>query len=121
MRAGQLRDVATLQTRTVTGDDQAGHAITWGSDAQIQCNFQKLTEMSARIITRFFQSVYLNKENYRLLADGKIWVLTAAIPDGRRTMLTIDCDLGELVEVTTITSTEKQYIDGVPEARPPDD
>jgi hypothetical protein len=119
MNAGKLRDWLVFERRVVTDlNNGGGSRINWVNDIDFSTwgSAERTTEQNARFIRRYREGI--GPSTYRIIWGGAIWLITSAVHDDRRTMLTIDSDFSALVEVTTILSTEREYIEGIPTVRP---
>jgi len=72
--------------------------------------------MSCRFIMRYRDGI--TPTSHRIIWDDVIWIIESAIHDLKRHTITIDCNVDQLQEVTHMTSTETEYVDGVPIRRP---
>lgn len=111
MRAGTLSDRITFQARSVTGEGET-RAITYVDAFTVAAEPQRTSETNCRFIIRYRSGI--GPETHRIIWDGVRWNITSAVHDLRKTMLTVDCDFSEAIEATTLDSTEREYVDGLP-------
>lgn len=115
MRAGLLRDRITFEERAVSIVNNQ-NIISWASAFDASADIQRISELACRFIVRYRSGV--TPADSRILWEGRRWTITGVIHDRRKTMLTIECDGTDLVETTTLESTEREYIDGLEQPRP---
>lgn len=122
LNAGRLDTLVPFQVRVLTANAQEQQATSWEDSFSEWAEVQRQSEQSCRLIIRY-KDVSPKKwpSDYRFLLFDSIWTITSAVPDTRRTMLIVDSDFSQLVEVTHLQSTEREYIDGLPVVRPPED
>lgn len=108
-----MKDRILFEERHVT---DAGN-ITWGDGFTAWGEVQRISETSARFYIRYRSDI--TPSSHRIVHFGAIWLIASAVPDHKRTMLTIDSDFSSLVEVTHLESTEREFLDAVPIVRPP--
>jgi len=96
--------------------------VTWTDDFRDWADIQQSTEFVCRFTVRYRPDIYGQDErtpaSHQIIWDGKIWTITNAVPDRRRSILTIDSDASRLVPTTDMDSDTTEYVDGVPELRP---
>jgi head-tail adaptor len=118
MKAGRLSERFVFQKRTVMTDSDGVHHITWAEEFTVWGEFQRDSELTARFIVRYRSDI--RPDTHRIVFEGARWTITAVIHDRKRTMLTITSDGSDLIESTDLEDTTRQFIDGVPERRPPE-
>jgi hypothetical protein len=117
VNAGRLSDLVLFEKRVTPGLD------TWIEDFTVSCEAQRQSETACRFIIRYRRTTdgkEISALSHRIIFDGAIWHIASAVHDRRRTMLTIDCDLTNMIEVTHMQSTEREFIEGVPVITPRD-
>lgn len=117
VRAGDLLEAVLIEQRVITMN--GGQAVTTWEEysAEEPAQVEAISEMSYRFVIRYNPDIDGHKEDYRIAYNGKRWTIASAVPDPRKTMLVMQADTN-LVEVTHILSTDREYIDSVPEVRP---
>lgn len=108
------RPVFWRRVITYNGDQPA---ISYTEDFTAWADARRLTETSARFFIRYRAGI--GPDTHRIVWDGAIWTITSAPHDKKKMMITIDSDLSQLVEVTHMLSTEREFIEGMPVVRPP--
>lgn len=116
MRSGLLRDYVQFEERIVSGNDQAGQMVSWASAFSTWAEPRRLSELNCDFIIRYREGI--TPASHRIIWDDALWTIVTVVHDLKRTQLTITCDFSNLVEVTHFTSTETEYIDGIPVLRP---
>lgn len=116
MQAGRLSDLVQFQKRVITELANGGKSMTWADDFKEFVEANRTSETNCLFTMRYRSDI--TPASHRLIFDGTIWEITSATHDLRRSMLTIDSDFSMLVEVTTLQSTEREFIEGLPLIRP---
>lgn len=116
MRSGLLRDYVRFEERIVSGDTDAGQVVSWTPAFSTWAEPRRLSELNCDFIIRYRDNI--TPASHRIIWDGALWTIVTSVHDLKRRQLTITCDFSNLVEVTHMTSTETEYIDGIPVLRP---
>jgi hypothetical protein len=124
MKGGLLSDLVTFEKPVVT--EPGGYrTVTWTEDFRDWAEVQWSSELVCRFIVRYRADIYGQDDrtpaSHRIIWNGKIWSITNAVADRKRTQLTIDSDGSRLVETTDLESESTEYVDGVPVLRPRSD
>lgn len=117
VNAGRLNDLIVFHLKTFTVNANGQSVGTWASSFSEWAEVQRNSETSCRFIIRHrltATSERISAENSRIVHDGSIWSVINSVPDLKRTMLIIDADFSAKIEVTHLTSTEREFIDGLP-------
>lgn len=106
MRAGELRQRATLQSRSSVRDALGGESVIWGDEFDIWCCIEPLqgrellaaqqiqSEINTRITVRYYDGKTIVPQ-WRLVHDGVIFdILTLADIDTRHNQLVLMCIQG---------------------------
>lgn len=123
LNAGRLNELVVFQLKTITVNGLGQSVESWSDSFNEWSEVQRSGETSCRFIIRHrltATSERISAENSRIKYDGSLWTVINSIPDSKHTMLMIDCDFSEKIEVTTLQSTEKEYIDGLPQIATPE-
>jgi head-tail adaptor len=113
MIGGRLSDPIVLEQRVITENSIGQKEITWVAETgHTFAEVDRLSETNAQFIIRYRSDI--GPETHRILWDSVIWSVTSVFHDRRRTMLTIRSDFSDQIEVTNFQSTEREYIDGLP-------
>lgn len=123
LAAGRLKDLLVFEYKTITLNANGQQVPSWGTGFDEWGEAQRQSEQNCRFIIRYRETASgdrITAANSRIIYDGSIWTITNSVPDHKRSMLIIDSDFSQLVEVTHMQSTEREYIDGVPLIRPPE-
>ncbi len=110
--AGSLSDRITFQLKTETLVAEQV-SISWADDFSPWADVQQNSATSLRCIIRFRRPVP-TPDTHRILWEGAYWTIISAVHDRRYESITVDCDFSAKVEVTTLSSTTKEFIDGLP-------
>lgn len=123
LNAGRLNELIVFQLKTATVNVHGQSVESWADSFSEWSEVQRNSETSCRFIIRYrltTTSERISAENSRIKYDGSLWTVINSIPDNKHTMLMIDCDHSEKIEVTTLQSTEKEFIDGLPTTATPE-
>jgi head-tail adaptor len=122
MRGGTLSEWLVFEQRISESNPAGGTIETWLPDFEDWGEVQRLSELASRFIIRYRTFTEAGTEiapnTHRILWHGRRWTITAAIADRRHSQYTIDCDGGDLVEVTYLESADREYLDGLTIMRP---
>ncbi len=121
MNAGRRQDLIQFEKKILTANAGGQFVTTW-STTEAQGSFEEWaeairhSETSARFTIPFRDGI--TPASHRILWDGAIWTITNAVHDAKRVDLAIDSDFSALIPATTLASTNKEYVDGLPVLRP---
>jgi len=116
VKGGRLSDRLVFEKRTLTLNAAGQTTITWTTGFTVWGEAQRQSEQNCRFIIRYKSGI--GPDTYRILFFNAIWTITSAVPDHKKTMLTIESDFSALIEATHMLSTKKEFIDGLPTVRP---
>jgi hypothetical protein len=121
MNAGLLRDRLIFEKRILTYVNELRYE-RWSAEDdddgfEAFGEVQQQSETVCRFIVRYRAGVRPN--TYRIIWNDVIWRITSAVYDRKNTMITIDADFTEALEVTHQQSEDREYIDGLPIVRTP--
>lgn len=101
MKAGKLRNVVTFEIKTLVGRDSFGSEIlSWAADFREWATVQfagsrefpaahkRQSETTARFIIRHRSGI--DPAQHRIVYEGRIFDITAPLPDERKTQLIIE-------------------------------
>lgn len=112
MIGGRLRDLITLQVRSITTESTGQKIISWSTTFQVWADAERTSEQNATFIIRYNGDI--GPESHRIVWDNTTWAIASAVHDRKRSMTTIFSDMISAIEVTHMQSTEREYIDGLP-------
>lgn len=117
--AGSLSDRITFYRRVIDRSNPDDVRINWIPDTPPiwAAAVQRTAEMSCQFVIHYRSDV--TPASHRIVWENRIWTIVNAIHDPRRRQLTIDADISNLVEVTDLSSIDREYLDMVPALRPP--
>ncbi len=110
--AGSLSDLITFQLKTETTVNEQVE-FSWADDFRAWADAQRTGATSARFIVRYRTPVPA-PDTHRILWEGAYWTIISAIHDRRYESIAVECDFSSRIEVTTLQSTTKDFIDGIP-------
>lgn len=116
--AGNLSDLVTFEARSLTQNAAGQMVATWGTGFSAWCEVTRHSEINARFATHYRPGV--TPVSHRMIWDGAIWNIHSVVHDRKRSMLTIESDFSEMLEVTHLQSTNREFIDGLQVLRPLD-
>jgi len=122
VRAGRLSDYVTFEKR-IPAAGVTPESWTADFGGPISAEAERLSETAAQFIIRYRKTgdgTEINALSHRIIWDGALWYIASAVHDRKRTMLTITCDLTNMIEVTHLESTEREFMEGVPIVEPPE-
>lgn len=127
MQAGRLSDRVIFQKPVVT--NPGGYrTVTWEDDFVVPAEVQIQAETLARFVIRYRTTgdengneVQISAKTHRIVWEGKIFHITSAPHDRKRTQLTIDADFSMMVDSTDLQSEHEEFITGLPVIRPRED
>jgi len=117
LNAGRRTDLITFQGRVLTNLPNGGIQTTW-SPLAVDGGFTEWAEplRQSETVVQFtipYRSG-ITPASHRIIWEDAIWNIASAIRDPKNIDLRISCDFSMMVEVTTIQSTEREFIDGIP-------
>lgn len=118
IEAGRLTDRLVFELRILTLNAVGQYVESWGPGFTEWGEAQRQSEQNCRFIIRWRDGI--TPATYRILYFDSIWTINNAVPDRKRTILIIDSDFSQLIEVTHMRSTDREYIEGLPIVRPPE-
>lgn len=120
MKAGELPHRIEFQQKIETLNGNGQVDITWGPVFVLPGMAEKFSEQNATFNIRHNPAI--NAGTHRILRWGVYWTVNAVVHvhDSKDDRTTIQSDFTSLIEVTTLQSTTREYVDGPIVVRPPD-
>jgi hypothetical protein len=119
VQAGRLDQFVTFQEKHVIlhghGEDEQKEFI-WVDKFREWATADRLTEEQCRFTIHYRGGI--RPDTHRIIWSGAYWTITSSLMQNRNTDLVLECDFSDLVEVTTLQSDVREYIEGVPLLRP---
>jgi head-tail adaptor len=122
MNAGRLSKFVMFEKKVVTVDGQGLRHEHWeldtaiGNNGMLSAEPQRLTETNARFTVRYRTDIEVGF--HRIVFWGARWNVVNAIPDLRDSFTVLESDFSEKIEVTSMDSEVKEWVDGHPTVHP---
>lgn len=125
MAAGPKSDLVVFEVKTITVNAEGQSIGVWATAFEAWAEVQRQSTQSCRFVIWYRGSLTPEQianmpATHRLIFEGKLYNITNALPDRKRSEITIDSDFSALVEATHLLSTVKEYVNGLPVVRPPE-
>lgn len=107
--------VFQLETFTLDGSTGVQHS-SWANSFSEYSQAVRRSEQFAEFTIHYRSDI--TPARHRILWEGAIWAITNADHDPRRSELLIQATFQEMLEVTHLQSTQREFIQGMPIVHP---
>lgn len=110
-RAGNRPDLVVFEARVRTTNAHGQVVETWTTGFTDYADAERRSETNATFTILYRAGIYPG--SHRITYDSCWWTIVSATHDKKRSVLVIDCDFSDKVEVTHLSSPDMEFIDAL--------